>query len=354
MIDEGRTAMKRNQTFSSFLLLFSLGVLPGCLEHEVTTTVNADGSCDRVVIVSSDASGIPSTRFPIMYDASWDTGRVTMRDSASKTGFRMSKHFVSGEDLAAAYAAASEPENIQVAVTVTKSFRWFYTYHHYRESYRMPTADTLIPPEQVMTEEQIRQFTEGEKSDTLKTKFEEWRMRNLFEALMQPIIDGAVRRQDSAMASLLRGRVKEEIFHQLLEADRRKSADSSKSKKKEESPEDSLLNAIVRATGKHSTTALKDDITRGFKVIEEQLKNGPSLSDAFKSSVIMPGVLLDTNAPTVQATHCSWKLDGEQMVMRPFVMSAASRTVNLWAFIVAGVVAAGLLGLLFRPVFLRK
>ena len=349
------------------VLLLLLGS-QGCLEQKVKTTVAADGSCERTMTVTADSGQVPKTKLPLLVDTSW-TVRWERQDTLQKKGFvwTVSKKYPSLSALAGDTASLVQPEKIRITIQADRSFRWFYTYIHYREVYHRFAPLDRIPPTAVMTEDEIRRFTAGDGSDTLKSKVEQWRNRNFADFLfctldtmlraeaVQPISPGML--QSHRMDLVENLSKKEEITETL--------AEYLPSVKEKDLFQDStfaltgkgleaLRRLFVKTLGTESARQLP--LAESWKKTMEffiQAVENPAGGD-FENVVTLPGLFLDTNAGKLNGNTANWRFKGDQLELMDYEMYAESRMVNTWAFIVSGVIAVGVLVLLLVPLLRSK
>lgn len=349
-----------------FLAVFS----SGCLEHEVKTTINSDGSCDRVVVLKPAGRSVPDTPFPLPMDQSWDTTWTKTDSGKSEYVYTMKKHFESFDALEKEYASDMKPGKIEVRVQVRKKFRWFYTYFDYRESYGRYTPYTLVPPSAVMTEEEIHSYTYGDTNRTLENKKNEWVARNLFEVLHRSILRGARALDDSTLKPEILSARKEGFFRMLtgLRGPGEPIMDPSKNPAltayrgleelfKKDSITDAGIDGFVRlasdAYGNPALRKIGDSIRVGWKEATRLMHDGEHHGEKFASSVEMPGLLLGTNASKVEGNSAAWNFEIESLSLLPYEMHAESRIVNVWAIWVTGMAGLMILAILLLPLFLR-
>jgi hypothetical protein len=335
----------------------------GCLEHQVKTTINADGTCERTITLNPDSKQIPGTSFPLPLDGSWDT-------SWTKTGnakylLTFTKKFKDCEEMSHEYMHPADSLTIRLDLRVRKTFRWFYTYYDYAETYARFTDYTLIDPRVVLTEDEINRLTYGDTSQTLKNKKEEWTARNLFEAIYRRIAQGAEVFRDTTLTPANIAAHKEELFRILVgyagpgkkledpEDMLRQQSSYRESKAKmfsDSGATDEGLNALTeiaaRTLKSDAVWKLKDSIQAGLQDMLKMLGGRGTDGGSFTNTVVLPGILLETNAPDVKGGSASWKFSVDQLELRSFEMRAGSRVVNEWAIAVTGVIVLALLGLL--------
>jgi len=341
---------------------------PGCLlEHKVKTTINADGSCERTVTLDLGSKEIPETSFPLPFDASWDTSWT--KSGVSTYILTFTKRFKDLEEISREYARPADSGKIKLDLRVRETFRWFYTYYDYVESYGRFTAYTLVDPHAVLTEEEIQRLTYGDTSQTLKRKKEEWVARNLYEAFYLRLEQGAESLRDTLLTPASMAAHKEEFFRLLVgytgpgnelhdpDSILREESSYRGTKAKMFSSDgrfsDDGLNAFseiaARTFKSEAVWKLRDSVQAGWTALVKMMEGGGTAGGSFTNSVVVPGILLETNATDVQGSSASWKFGTDQLELRDFEMRATSRVVNEWAFAVTAVIVLALLGLLILP-----
>jgi hypothetical protein len=344
---------------------------PGCLEHEVKTTINPDGTCERTITLHPESQKFPTTCFPLPIDRGWDTSWTKTGDG--KYLVRFTKKFRDCEELSHEYVHPPDSMKIPLSLRVQKSFRWFYTYYDYAESYGRFTDYTLIDPRTVLTEDEIRRLTYGDSSKTLSYKRDEWVARNLYEVLYRHVAQGAEAMRDSLLTPATMAAHKEELFRRIVgwtgpgsklqdPNDILKEQSSYRGSKAtlltDSSITDDGVNAFAEvAAGTFKSEAvwkLKDQICAGWQDALRMLKGKGTTGESFTNAVILPGILLETNATDVMGSSASWKFSVDQLQLRTFEMQARSRMVNEWAIAVTGAIVLILLVFLVLSLIRRS
>jgi len=310
-------------------------VTSGCLEVKVKTTVHSDGSCERVETVNANAPELPGAAFPIPTDSSWETG-WTKRDGEERGYlYTATKRFESPEALAREYSGiADDSTKLRITPVIEKRFRWFYTYITYKETYRVFCPFTLIPASEVLSEEDIRRVIAGEKSDTLKKKLDEWQWRNMYEGFHLALLEGARRLDDPTLLPDSVERRKEELLQVML----------SDTTTKDDL--DRTLVLIGRFFRSNAVLKLRPELRTAWDAAENMMKRAESANGDYTNTVVMPGMVLDTNAGEVKGTTVSWNFSADQFMLSDYSMWVESRVMNLWAVILTGIVVIGLAGVL--------
>lgn len=347
------------------LITLLLG-MNGCLEQSVKTTVSDDGSCERTIAVTADSGQVPRTMLPLPADAAW---AIRWEKREGKGGFlwTASKHFPGLEALAAEKAMLEQPGKIRIDVEAGRSFRWFYTYVRYRETYRRFTPLNRVPPGEVMTGEEIRRFTSGEGGDSLGTKVQEWKTRNYIDFFLHtldtlmtaksspPVPAEQVRSAWRAVThTLTSGKGIEEVLAGFVPGAGKKDLFRDSSRTLSPTGSEAMRRIFVKAMGTPSARLLplEQAWDRAVRYAEQTSEEEPG--GEFENVLMLPGLFLETNAGSLKGNTAVWSFKRDQIELADYVMEAESRVVNTWAFIVSGAVAVGFLALLFFPLFLTK
>lgn len=349
------------------VLLLLLGT-QGCLEQKVKTTVAADGSCERTMSVTADSGQAPKTRLPLPTDAGWAV-RWERPDTAKDKKFvwTASKRYPSLTALSEDTALFVQPGKIRITLEAERSFRWFYTYILYRETYHRFASLDRIPPAAVLTQDEIRRVTAGSGGDTLKSKVEEWRNLNIADYFLSTL-DTLIQRE--ALPSVTPGTVqshRKDLMRALTEKKEITETLASylPSVKEKDLFKDStsaLTDIGLEALRRLFVKALGTESVRQLPLAESWKKTmefvyGAVENDAegnFENTVTLPGLFLDTNAGTLNGNTATWQFGRDQLELMDYEMYAESRIVNTWAFIVSGVLAVGAVLVLLIPLFRAK
>jgi hypothetical protein len=94
------------------------------------------------------------------------------------------------------------------------------------------------------------------------------------------------------------------------------------------------------------TPALEAGARDGWRAWNAAVERSARLQGIFVHSLILPGLVIQTNSPITEDRTLTWKFDGEQYSMTDYIMEAESRVENLWAFGITVTVALVLGGIL--------
>jgi hypothetical protein len=341
---------------SSFKISLAVGILmltiPGCLDIWITTQVRPDGSLVQSIAFQGDSSEIVDVRFACMKEEGWT--KEWTKPEKDKYKLVISKEFKSVKDLNASMNPAdSNMLVVRTHSTLHRKFRWFFTRFVFEETVVKSNPFPSSDYHQYLTDEEVRLIALSEEArktdpayDSLKYKqtekrFEDYLFRSMYEDFHCSLL--SVLRDDHSLtlgAGELNAR-KEEIYHFLVDS---LKGDSS----------DAILTAIGKFVKHPDIEVIKSKYIDRFEGFQNRMNFHESASDDnYKFAIRMPGLLLQTNSPKIEGAQAGWELTYYDFFFREFTMKAESRTVNTWAFIVAGLLLlAALTGLV--TVFRRK
>jgi hypothetical protein len=342
------------------LIAVTLGV-PGCLEQKVKTRVSSDGSCSRIISVTADSGRLPETRLPLPSGSPWSV-RWDSQDTTHKKGFvwKASREYPDIAALAADTSALLQPGKIRISISGGTSFRWFYTYFHYREIYHRFTLLDRVPLSAVMSEAEIRRCAAGEGGDTLRDKVEEWKNLNAGDFFVSTL-DTLVRNdpvvapgevmahRTDILARLLKKKDIDKSLSEYVPSVQMKDLVQDRSSVMNARGLESMRRLFVDALGTNSARnlPLQEAWSRTFTFFMTTAQGEPN--GEFENVVTLPGLFLDANAGSLKGNTATWTFKPEQIELMDYEMYADSRIVNAWAFIVTGVLVAGLAVLLILP-----
>lgn len=356
-------------------VILSAGIsLPGCLEkYEVTTTVAADGSCERIVTLRRDSQQLPAKAFPVPVDSPWvcswsQAPREPARGDTGGKGtayvYTARRRFADFDELSREYPGSRDSADLSLRVRIEKKFRWFYTYYVYEETYGRfnPLRDTLQPTA-YMTQEEIQRFMGSEKPDSLvRSKWMQWTERKKDEWMFARLVDLVARRNDPALPASLFEQNKERLIRALSEKDTAARGNGAVTEprkghtagRKTGSGSEEAVEILARELGTEAVRGLTSGLD---SLIGEFLRRDSLASRAngeYTNSVVMPGALVETNAQEVRGTSAVWRFTHEHLALADYSMTAESRVANIWAMVISGIVVLVVILLpVLRKVFVR-
>lgn len=329
-------------------IIFALPFLAGCPEKKsVITTINKDGSCERKIgyFDPRKFEGIDSVmhHLPVPVDQSWSL--EVINDSTAL----LVKKFESVEAMNAMYDSdASTLSASRRKAELKKEFKWFYTAFKYSETYG--GVLTEIPLKNYLQENEIEAFksNDSEKylekfipdhkarvslSDNIEERAGFWLHDHIYAMAFDEIIDLADSLQLLDIQRVNLPQIKDTVRQQIEASDKQIISFDF---------DDSM--DFVELAGIIGTNLQLDSIAiNGLKhhvayadfeeIYEKRILFG--VTEDYHHMMIMPGVLIDTNAEEVGGDTLKWDLAFVKYLDSDFVMYAESRVTNAWAYIVS-------------------
>lgn len=365
---------------SAIIILFTIN---SCIDfYEITTRVNTDGSLDRTIrVLASDSTSVfkGNLKVPLPNDTCW---KITMRwhkeipkDSVSKRKFEYiaTRHFANVDELNSFLKVSNDTTSeVGVNVELKKQFRWFYTFVTYTENYKKGIPFNHYPIGDFMSDSDLSyiyddNFTYSREHDSLihikdlkqipvlnhsdslrKEQLEKKKMIALSGFLVKNMIDEYINLVANEYSTISKEKYtyilsqKDEIIkHELTEENLERTL--SKSDKYPFERIDSMLNI----KGK-SLESMNPKLHKFFSKQASKMFDCFLYDEKIKCSTIMPGALLQTNADSISGNQTFWNINEKYFFAKDYQLIAKSRIVNTWAFILSGLIAVGLLVLIFR------
>ena len=319
--------MKINKLIIAMLLFF----ISACKEYFVTTKINPDGSCERIIKIT-DYNGNDSNDLRFYVDSTW-TKKIERSGKDSNYTTTFSKKFNSVVELE---NEVRKSPTFKPEIKLNKTFRWFYTYYEYSETYKRNNPFKALPLEKYFSPKDIDSLNQGLGEKSLSNKLEYY-----VQACMSAVLIDSVKNVMEKHSIHNEERINE-FFEKM---------DPSIFDHKEK-----LTGAILDLCGSQKSPQLKNDLDSAVTRLERKINNQlePVLGSGFTSRVILPGLLLDSNSKSVEGNLLSWKVEPGSLIAIDFSMKATSRIANTWAFIVTGIVLILLIALLLVPALRRR
>ncbi len=315
----------------------------GCREISVITTVKTDGSMERVVI-TGDSSGVAEAAYPIPTDTSWTITYHETKDDSDRIEkkYKAVKTFRNVDELNEYLACKDDTiPRIDIKAGLKKKFRWFYTFFEYTETYKSYNQFHSVPPEAFFTDEEIKLIKAGVDSGKIDDKMEEWQELSIFEEFNQRFIAAAQNLGDPELTPEVIRSKRDQLLGIIQES--------------EPESADHFINQLEEVLGTLAVRKLEGEIKSIYKDVEYKLEYMSNFfTTDFTSSVIMPGLLIDTTAPTVEGNKATWNFESGRFYIFDFQMFALSRVVNKWTFIVTVVICVGAILLLILSIVRKK
>ncbi len=332
------------------LILFTL-VLAGCLEIDTSTTVNRDGSLHRSVTVQGDSLSIYAREYTVPIDSTW-TEEVRKIDGR-KFEMTASRDFSDIEEFNREIAGV-QGKTLRSVATIEERFRWFTSIITYRERVLRLNPVDEIPITDYLSQSEIDMAIEHEilkqpfatagdslSLDDASRRFDEWIKRNIFAAYVKIFIEG-VRKVNDDRLTVDYVRSREDSLYDVLSGVGYQNLTMQRAAFRE------VLN--------------RPPVDEAFGVQEDEFRRlGESLAfvediskNTYRNSVVMPGLIVNTNASSLEGNRASWNSYLPITYFQDFDMWVTTQVINWWAIGVTGVLVLGGLILLLIAPFRRK
>ena len=325
--------MKTNRLLS--ILLLAVSMVSCTTYYQVKTRIHPDGSAHREVYAFADSAFMAGDPMKNPFMFSLDSGWVVTRFDSVRT------HNYFGEEGKINVCAGREEPSVSMFAeqvhpkdpmyrplvtpqeTLTKHFRWFYTYYTYTGIYPELADKGPVPLKNYLNELEQKLWFQGDDTayrgmnglemkellDRLEKKFYDWYNRSLYELsfeVVRPFI-----------AEIDRGKYMSrlddpdpELICQLLDTHYHTDCFSLLYKEKQQEVDKRF-----------------DEETRPIElfgaVIQYELK--------------MPGQMISANTTFRDREYLVWKVDAYRLLAGEYSLTARSRVPNVWAFILTGV-----------------
>lgn len=350
---------------ATLLLLFT--ACNSAVPVDVLTRVNSDGSIDRTYkthvnnrFMSGDTSEIASV-LPMMknakdWDISWkykqekeqshypltsdEISRIST-DSTLRNPFEIgiTQHFENADALND-YSAIRSLSNQKITVSLTKKFRWFYTYYEYTEIHpKIQSKTQTIPVSTYLTDAEADYWFNGNTSyilglngleikdinDNINDKYEKWLAHLIWNEMY------AVYEQHFDQLGLT---VSKQTFSQLSDTIFQDEAEAMQA---HSFYIDKILDSRFKTRAFSDFTAKNDSL---FGAVENELIENQLFiaSSTYNYALEMPGQILSGNYYQDENNQLRWKVTVSRMLLNDCVIQAQSRKANIWAFAIAGIV----------------
>ena len=319
-----------------------LTILSGCLEIASHTEVRRDGSLQRTYTFSGDSTEATGQDYPLPIDGTWT---ATLRHT-DKGGFErtVTKNFLNDEELNAALMDTTF-KCVHVRVALTKRFQWFFTELRYSETYqnfnpfRTVALSDYVSPSMVegFYRHEVRKEPFASREDSLAMadagqRFEEWRQRSVFESYYAELAKGVQRLNDESLTLPILAAQKEQLF---------KLAGQEILAKKWDTVTTIVQTVLKTPRVRQALTSNAD----GFSQLKDNVDfMNTILEHPYTASITMPGLILETNAPTLKGNTATWTEVPTLAYIGDYDLWIVSRVVNWWMVVLAGVMVIAALG----------
>jgi hypothetical protein len=318
----------------SIILLALVGIIfTSCLSenYRFVTRFNRDGSFRRDVYTTADSI---THSFPYQL-SSWEvTSTDTVIDGLHRS--KKPKNINVGRMFSSMEALTDNRRNNVYFPTpeekFKKRFRWFYTYYSYTAIYPEVSEKGRVPIHQYLNSQEQMLYLRGDLSayrgmngmdlndalDEIETKFMDWYSRNMYEECFSIILqytngDEIVLSVKDTLYSIYKKQLSEpniEVVCKKLDA----------------------YHATDRFTKLYAENKTEMD-----KILDSRMKMiNELLNFDIQYEVLLPGKVITSNAnlDSNNSNVLAWRVNMFRFLSADDVLTAESRTVNVWTFVV--------------------
>lgn len=333
------------------ILFLLLGTISCTTNYRMTTRIHRNGTVDREVWALGDsafmAGSLSNNPFLFSIDSGW---KLTRLDSTIRFNF-----FGSDDKLNVKVSRTMQPvgnfdffsevkKELKPLVVpqerLEKHFRWFYTYYTFTCKYDEIKDKGPVPLDKYLTNEQCKLLFQGDMTtceglngleisdnlDELKSKFQSWYRKSQYEVSYEVIRHFMKQMEDTTYLSRM-----EQEQEQIFKSNR--LDDSSK-----DLEPDFVCSLLDTAFKTKAFTELYKQQSKEIEALYMKKCEVINLFNyAFKYELAMPGTILSANTLLKEEELLVWKVDAYRILANDYLLTAESRTTNVWAFVVTGV-----------------
>lgn len=362
------------KTIIKGIAIAACGLLAACnSDDDMTTVVNSNGSCDRILVATVDEKFIQgdTTEHPFIMDLNgWDIQwkykdenirtdwpvkgwKKEPQDSAEVIKAIAHRHFNSVQQLADSFRIKPSHtwNRIMIKPVLEKRFRFFYTYYNYKESFSKLPIKLPVPVSKYLSADEAGYWLAGRPDimkgmngseakqilDNIEEKVAKWVMHNLFEMQYSEVLRNLELIVNHPPKAIMNAK-KNSVFALYY-------ANYPKGEIK--------IDLMPILDKSFNTQAFGNFAKAGNDNLLQQI-NEP---EAFKQFIayfdtninyklVMPGYVIESDGISSHDT-LNWKIDAYRLLNGDYTMEASSKKVNLWAFVAAALVVVGAIALFF-------
>jgi hypothetical protein len=332
--------MKTQNILLSFVFLL-LMVFSACKEVTVTTKVNPNGTFTRIITVTGkDSSEVAKPDLPFPVDETW--ARLSSIDSLDSTIYIVTytKTFRSSTELNQEIASdTGSYKNLERNITVSKKFRFFFSYLTFKEVYNSVNPFTKLDYHAYLTDEDIQWYSGlkipvTQADSTLKDEAEDkvlaYLTRSATSEVESIIQNGIIRLNNPLLNSENITIYHDSLYSQIEKFDIKEGNDFIECYQKWSGNEAfSLLNGLE--------PPIFEDFTKNISRLETILE-----LEGYTEEAEMPGLITATNSAMLKGNQVRWDFQPIAALVCDYEMYAESRVINYWAFVLAGIVMLAL------------
>ena len=369
------------KTINKALLIIISAVMLSCTDNnDMLTVINKDGSCYREFTANVDSAFMVGDKsddnnpFPVEIDSNWKTawkhsdGEIQTEfpissdkynelknSSTNSIGFLASirRDYESIDEMSRLFKLKTSHKwaNMDIKYDFRKSFRWFYTYYAYSETY--PKIEhTFNSLENYMTKDEVQFWFTG-KPDLLKGMngleveeyithldegYNKWLLQNYWNSMYEVLIKNF----DELRLSVTKNEfitVRDSLF------DKNFAKINNGELQMPECIDNHFKTNQISLFWKEENGLTKE--AADFFVEQDFVR---PLEQSFTYKLILPGEILEADNAVAKNDTLIWTLTAYRLYYDDYTIEAKSRVINYWAFIITGlIVLIALFSLFYKP-----
>ncbi|MDP2722491.1 MAG: hypothetical protein Q8O72_07035 [Bacteroidales bacterium] len=326
--------MKKEIIIISFII--SLLVLNSCREISVTTVINKDGSFLRTIKITGDSSAVFNATLPYPVDETWKMEFLKDTTGSENDVLIYTKLFKTGEQLSEELSRdTSWWKHVKRTISIEKKSGFFYSYLEYNETIYAANPFDSIDFKNYLSQDDLL-WLSGKKlalnsSDSAKIKQAEDTAEVYLQYALTVEIVAALKQGieqlnrpelDPALVDLYKDSIAEKV--------NRWDLDSTLE----------FVDYLARLANNSNLELIKESNPAPFHKLDNKIKvlfDILQLED-FNVLVELPGLITETNSLSPVGNRVSWNVNNMSFLFEKIQMTAESRVVNVWMFVIGGII----------------
>ena len=348
---------------------------------EMLTVINADGTCYREFTHTADSvfmngDTAKNNPFPVDLDSGWKISWTYLtpeihtnwpvknwkweKGDTTKNLIVTARHnFTNAPEMGEKFRFRKSYEwhNIKTMSSLKKKFRWFYTYYTYKEVYpKIKTFDN-VPFSAYMTSDEASFWFTG-KPDLLKgmngveireyigdleNKYNSWFTHNLWNIEYKALLANYDLLDPKPVSKKRLEQARDSVFKKNMTFNKNGEMELEM---------DKCLDNYYKTTAFSTFWDKKESPMKKFEDNLDSLEFIKYFTTSIDYKLLLPGKIIEPDNAVVHGDTLVWRLTAYRMVTSDYEITAQSRKVNLWAFILSGLIVVIAIGSYF--VKLRK
>lgn len=369
------------KTMNSFILLLAtLLMFSACERNEIEmrTKINSDGTCVRTLFFKTDSAGLVgglnkvggAVALSDEWDVSWsseksggwhpypmsvedyDSLRANIKNFPDTVILRAEREFASVENMSGAFPLQINGKRLNAGAKLEKNFQWFYTIYKYSEtiggmqdSIEIPLSDYVDDEHALFWFTGYPELLQGRSIATsrdwlnsIQTSIDKWQNANYFNYLYNMIAEYYAVIENPPVDKSTFLSLRDSVMQYALSHDFNITMHNT----------DALFRDFFKSDA-YSFLFVQDSEYMNY--LSEQVKWYLDLMTLrIDYAIELPGSVTDVGKGLYHDSTFSvyYNLSGEHFVPRDYEITAESRVVNIWAFVLTAVLGIILIVFLLR------